>query len=537
MVLPVCVCAHEEMSKVGSRIGCTPTDDGESIREPSKTLTAERREKLLALRDRERMKDVLLEKFERRYGPNREGKDNTNCVAESTMRDEVNIFVSKAKLTENNLARLERRMRQHACPKAGGSDAGSVVSAYSIATKQSGDITPRKAHTSNLTSIPEDSENIDQTPRDQTPRLLQTHYEWGMLDEHAKFLHELDEYRAKQGIADQQKILKRELDTQVAAQSDQKKLEQLYHQKYHEELMEEVSRLKDIDASKEDAIKEKQLKEKIARDMQMKYDRQIRGEEDEKKKRDEELFIRKIAVEVINQKDQCLRKKERDRQVFKNIILENEHDKKMKQEEAERQREKDLEYGLEYGRILDKQDAEKREEKRLRAERQKNREKLMDQLAADIQKSENDDAAKCARQRQEIESKLVEMETLKESKLRQQRKETQSFLLQQMQEKVERKAENKMNKNYQSKLLEEDSAEYIRMKNREIEDRRKRNVMHRLELERQMGSRKESKGNVMSEQEVAYNRNLLSKVDRVLQERLKQASCRVEAHPPRDSLL
>jgi len=103
------------MSRTSSRQG-----RNQDIRDVSKTLSAERREKLIALRDREAMKDVLLEKFQIRYGTQREKKDDDAVsVSESVIRNEVDTFVQKAYLTEENLARLERRIRQHSRKKNG----------------------------------------------------------------------------------------------------------------------------------------------------------------------------------------------------------------------------------------------------------------------------------------------------------------------------------------------------------------------------------------------------------------------------------
>jgi hypothetical protein len=458
------------------------------------------------------MKDVLIEKFERRYGPNRERMDDneTKSVSESILRDEVNDFVTKAALTEGNLARLERRMRHHARQKIGSSDTESVISAYSIATRQTGqsglsgdpDQSPRPLQT--LEGIPED---------DETP------YDWGMLDEHAKFLHELEIFRAQQGIKEQRQKLKSELDKQLADQLDRRKVQKDYDRKYHEELLEELSKWNDIDAKKDEEKLEKQTQERVIRDNQLQRDKQIRSEEADKRKRDEELFVRKIAVEVIAEKDNLLKKKERDREVFKNMFLENETDKQQKKEELERQRERDLEYALEYGRIQDRQDNQKKAELQVRINRQKQREKNMEKLAADITQQETDDAAKCARQRLEIETRLIEMEQNKEEKLKKQRQDTQTFLLRQMQDKVDKKEERKQNRDMQATILAEDSAEFIRQKNKEIAARKERNVLHRLELQKQIQKRKQFKQDAMSAEEVALNRDLLNTVDRLLLER------------------
>lgn len=201
------------------------------------------------------------------------------------------------------------------------------------------------------------------------------------------------------------------------------------------------------------------------------------------------------------------------------MFLENETEKQQKKEELERQRERDLEYALEYGRIQDRQDNQKKAVLEHRMNRQKQREKNMEKLAADISQQETDDAAKCARQRLEIETRLIEMERNKEEKLKKQRLETQTFLLRQMQEKVDKKEERKQNRDMQATILAEDSAEFIRQKAKEMAARKERNVLHRLELQKQIQKRKQIKQDAMSAEEVALNRDLLNTVDRLLLER------------------
>jgi len=194
-------------SRSGSRIGKALSDDGSSIRQASKTLSAGRREKLLALRDRERMNDVLLQKFERRYGPSRARKDDdTQSVSDSILRKEVSTFVNKAALTEDNLGRLERRMRQHARKKAHTEDAASIVSAYSQVSKQSAeDQSQHQMHS--LKGIPEDATTCD----------------WGKLDEYAKLLHQRDEVKLRLGVVEKQKKQREALDKQIQDARERKK--------------------------------------------------------------------------------------------------------------------------------------------------------------------------------------------------------------------------------------------------------------------------------------------------------------------------
>lgn len=484
-------------------MGKTLSDDGSSVRQASKTLSAERREKLLALRDRERMNDVLLQKFERRYGPGRVRKDDdTQSVSESVLRKEVNTFVNKAALTEDNLGRLERRMRQHARKKAHNDEAASIISAYSQVSKQSA----------------EDQSQYRMQPLEGIPE--ETTYDWGKLDEYAKLLHQRDEFKLRLGVVEQQKKQREALDKQIQDARERKKIQQDSDQRFHDNQMAELTKWKADEQVKEAEIRNKALTEKKGRDIQLQYERQLRGAEAERKKQDDELLLSQIANKTITEKENAIKKKARDRELMKTVYIENEREKQIKKELLEQQREKDLEYTREYGRILDEQEIRKKNELQGRLDRQKARAKNMEDLALSIErKQEMDDAGRIANERIEMEKRLIEVERKKAEEMSKKRLDTQEFLLQQMQEHDAQKQERQKSKQVQAKILAQDNVEFSRAKNQEIEARKERHVTHMRELQAQIDRRKLVKSEAMSVDEIAMNRGLLKKVDDVLQER------------------
>lgn len=495
------------MSRASSK-----ADDVSGIRDVSKTLSAERREKLLALRDRERMKDVLLEKFERRFGSQRERKDDdTQSVSESVLNNEVNHFVSKAALTEGNLARLERRMRQHARKNHTNHDdyQPSVVSAYSQASILSEAGSNLTKQNPSLYGIPEESGQ----------------YEWGKLDEYAKFLHERDEHKLKLGVVEQKKKLRTDLDKQIQDALEKKKALKEHDMKFHAQQMQELEKWKEVESKKEIEIRLAAVKEKDARDLQLRYDKQLRDEEAELKKRDEEVFAKKILNEVMAEKETQLKKKFRRREQMKEMYRENESEKAQKKVELEHQREQDMEYTREYSRLLDKQEKQKKAEIEGRFARQLERSKNMEALVTSVKnKQEQDDVLRAMNERKEIEKRLVEMEQNKAQKLTQLKLDTQQFLLQQMQEHDLEKKKLAKSKEVQAEILAKDSEDFNRLEKQEYHTRRQRNIAHRNELETQIEKRRGIRSEAMSAEEIAMNRDLLKKVDRVLSER-QQVHC------------
>lgn len=455
----------------GSRAG---SENGSGVREVSKTLTAERREKLLALRDRERMKGVLFEKFEQRYGTDRKKKDeDTHSVSESTMRREISTFVDRATLTEDNLGRLERRMRQHARKKVAKDDAVSIVSAYS-----------------KFTEAPSDMPQIQ--PLEGIPENLQ--YDWGRLDEYAKFLYQRDAAGAKLGIVEQKRKLKYDLDKQILDQIERKKMEKEKEQNFHNMQMEDLNQWKAKEQKKEEDYRAKLRTDKETRDMQVKIDNSIRDEMHNRKMQEEEMTVRRIIDEALVEKEKINKKKEQDRENMRIVEAECKLDRQQKKIISDQQREQDIEFAREYGRLEDKKENMKQAILQGRLDRQNARADQMELLVAGVQRKQEADAAeKSAKEREEIDRKKMEAEKNKAEKLKGMRLETQEFLLKQMRERDASKQERQEAKIMTSKILSNDSAEYDRLQKEEEGVQKLRNLRHRGELDKQIQAKREKK--------------------------------------------
>merc|ERR1711904_439238 len=148
-------------------------------------------------------------------------------------------------------------------------------------------------------------------------------------------------------------------------------------------------------------------------------------------------------------------------------------------------------------------------------------EKMKENVQKQQQKKGDEDARRAARQKEEADKRAIEMERNKEAKLKEMRHETQSFLFKQMFEKDEKKEQALELKRLQASILEADTQEYMHMEKQKSQDRRSRNVEHRIELEHQIGQRAQEpqKKYAMSGAEVKMNRQLLELVDKTLQER------------------
>merc|ERR1711985_190475 len=193
-----------------------------------------------------------------------------------------------------------------------------------------------------------------------------------------------------------------------------------------------------------------------------------------------------------------------------------------KEEARMRQQELDMEAMKEYNRILDQQEEMRAQELQARMDKQK---ALMEKMKENVQKQQqkkgDEDARRAQKQKEEADARAIEMERNKEAKLKEMRHDTQSFLFKQMAEKDEKKGQALELKRLQASILEADTQEYMQMEKQKSQDRRVRNVEHRIGLEAQIAERAAivTRKYAMSGAEIKMNRQLLDLVDKTLSER------------------
>merc|ERR1711918_287919 len=150
---------------------------------------------------------------------------------------------------------------------------------------------------------------------------------------------------------------------------------------------------------------------------------------------------------------------------------------------------------------------------------------LMEKMKENVQKQQkakgDEDARRAAKQKEEADARAIEMERNKEAKLKEMRNDTQAFLFKQMAEKDEKKEQALELKRLQASILEADTQEYMQMEKQKSQDRRVRNIEHRIELEEQIAERAKEPARkyAMSGAEIKMNRQLLDLVDKTLHER------------------
>jgi hypothetical protein len=475
-------------------------------------LSASRKEKLMNLKKREELKDVLVSKFRVKYGKGGEEKDpDARSVASADIHGEVDRFISDGRVSATNLNRLERRLQKKSEKRD--DDEMSMVSDYSVARSVAGSNVSRgsrMAHSKSASAIGQMSlEPIKEM-------------DWSKLDEYASYLHEQDALRQKAGVLAMQQKLRLDLDRQFADQRMKKQRQREEEQKYFMNQLVEVEQWKEMERAKVEELKIKAQKEKRDRDEQLQYERMLKDEEKQRKKEEEAALVDKIAREMEMEKERMEKRKEQQKAAMKKVFQENLEENVLKEEQRLRQQELDNEAMKEYNRILDQQEEMRAQELQARMDKQK---ALMEKMKENVQKQQqkkgDEDARRAAKQKEEADARAIEMERNKEAKLKEMRHETQSFLFKQMSEKDEKKEQALELKRLQASILEADTQEYMQMEKQKSNDRRLRNIEHRIELEDQIADRAKEvvRKYAMSGAEVKMNRQLLDLVEKTLHER------------------
>lgn len=489
----------------------------------SSKLTDKRRERLMNIKKREELKDVLVYKFKEAYGAKAPH-------ASHMIGKEVDKFVQKADVTENNLARLERRIHQRAGRDDDEVSHVSGVSAYSALTRRSsvGSTLSRSARAIASRASGRLSRNSGAQAAPKFSGAVPENgefvsFEWSKIDEYASYLHDQDAVRARLGQLEMQEKLRADLDKQVQDSRRKKYRQRDEEQRYFHNQMVEVEQWKEMEKEKEQETKQKNARERVDRDAQLQYEKKRRDEELARQGAEEKALVQKIVQEMEHEKLRLAAKKVQQKDAMLRVMQENMEDRKVKEQQKDTQVRMEIEGMREYNRILDQQESQRASELEHRLLRQKElMEKMQENVVRQQQAKGDEDARRALRQREEADTRAVEMERNKADKLQQMRLETQDFLFAQMEEKEERKMRAGQLKNLQAKILEEDTKEYIGLEERKNNDRRRQLLEHRLDLDDQMKRKtkdtREEKY-CMSEQEVQMNQQLLQVVHKTLQER------------------
>jgi len=468
-----------------------------------------KREKLLAIQEREQLKGLLVTKFVEKYGKDQKGdKDFVN--------KQVVEFMKNEKLTEENLKKLENKIKVGVTAQP---DAASVRSA---AKSGAGDKHQVGQHQyshehegAHHHHHHHDDDNVS-TTSSQKPKSV--YAQGDSDDEYATMMKYDTELYKKEKVLEQVKIqeqkakMKAELDRQIAEKKRVKEAESDEMRRYNNLVEDQLKNMENKEKKKENDMKNKIMAEKHSRDKQL-QDENIRKKLDKRAEKEmDELLVNKIRHELDEEARVAANRRVEDKQQLKKVLTENEDYKKKMADEARREKEADIKAQQEYTRLIEKQMADREAEIKAREDRAK---KFMNMMADTVVKDQKaqilEDERKLLKHYMDKEAKDMEEEQRRQQRLNEQKKDMRAYLDSQMEEKARRKEEERQLEKKQADIWKKDTNDYNNHEKSKKEYISDVNKKHAEVLKKQMDEERR-RNKKMSTEELLLNKHKLKEI-------------------------
>lgn len=329
-----------------------------------------RRQRLLNLQKRERLKALLVRKFRMKYGTGGQVSKLINVAVEQ--------FVQLRKVTEKDLQALERKVRA-ACRQLGAMPRGQKVNAdtllASVSRKQTQqgptDISPSKTIVSEAQPSPEKQSARRALAVSQSAPGLgaaaatnntlgstgeSVPEDWTLINRYQMTLIEKEKAKERQAAIEKRRRIQEELEAQIKVKAEQKFVAKGSDSEYIEYLSKQQVKWKE-----EDAIKAAKKKAVIDRDRAMlqkqvldKRNRMLKEQED--KRVFEEKLLKRMKKELETVRKQELEAKIKDKKRLAEFLSGNAKVRAIKEERRKKLAEEDKIRMKEYAAMLLKQE-------------------------------------------------------------------------------------------------------------------------------------------------------------------------------------
>ena len=465
-----------------------------------------KREKLLAIQEREQLKGLLVTKFLEKHGKDQKAdKDFVN--------KQVVEFMKNEKLTEDNLKKLEQKIKVGvtAQPQA---DAASTKSAAKSAAgdKQSHQVGQHQhAHHHHH----HDDDNVS-TTSSQVPKSVyaqgDSDDEWATMMKYDTELYKKEKVLEKVKEQEQKNKMKAELDRQIAEKKRVKESEEDEMKRYNQLVHEQLNGMAKKEQKKETEMKNKIMQEKSMRDKQL-QDENMRKKLDKRSEKEmDELLVTKIRQELDEEARIAAQRRVEDKQQLKKVLIENEDYKKKMADEARREKDADIKAQQEYTRLIEKQMADREAEIKAREDRAK---KFMNMMADTVVKDQKaqilEEERKLLKHYMDKESKDMEEEHRRQQRLNEQKVEMRRYLDSQMDEKARKKEEERQLEKKQADIWKKDTEDYNNHEKNKHDYIKDVNKKHADVLKKQMDEERR-RNKKMSTEELLLNKPKLKEI-------------------------
>lgn len=448
----------------------------------------------------------------------------------AVVAEEVDKFIQNGHISGTNIDRLERRVfrrtREGAVPLSARDQHTATSELFSVGRRSVGSQTPRPRSVEGFARrVSHDAGGRSVTPGGPG-RLTPSHLwmpqvysegdeqpKWSELAAYAKIMGEKDKVDQRSKVKATQEKMRLDLQSQMQEKELQSKVK-------FEEQKQEVAKQKvelqawlDAEALVNEDQKKLVLDVKKKREVQIAVVKAMRQDEKRKRFEDDSVQMKNNAKAQAKEKKAAIDKKNKQKDVMIELMAEWAEDRNKRNSERKRQAAEEQAKVIEYHELLDRQEARNRQNIPVArmpkgeyvppnyAERRKEERKLeeeeMAMLRAANVKSLEDEQAKLNQRSQMLQT-------------------NQEFLNQQREEKGKSIKMWQDEKQKQKEKVQAEAAEFQQSEKSRAEQQRMKNVQYRLELERQIATRKTSNTfqksaweDTMSHAEVAMNRRLL----------------------------
>ena len=515
------------------------------------------KDRLLNLRKREKLKDLLITKFMQKYGVKN---------PEKVLEDEIGKFVQGERLNDIDLIRLDAKLQTLLKKKNSKSVLKNTLSqslnqnapleilppiTKKVVDNELPKITkknptilstepdesfkqPQKLYTSSYTpmnTISSKSYKIKYKKPEEELAELEAEFaleeknkkkeykkldfsdqgdEWAAMAKYNRKLYEQQIIDEKMRDNELKLRNKADLDLQVKQKLKRDYEEELKNQEYDKMVREHQKKMDELEREKNEQIKKKLLREKESRDEQMRQNYMKKRIEFLKEKKFEKSLVKTIQEGIEKEKKEAIEKKIKENKALINAIKENDIKIKKKKEQEKKQKEEDVKMGEERYKMQMKEDlARQKYYDTIRSYGAMN-EKKADEVLERLKKEQIEEEKKIQFYYDEKNRLAIEKEKEAELKKQKNKIELKRYLDMQIEEKKKEDDFLKSLDNEQARIWKIDTKKYwddeksIENKIREMNKRNLDVVMAQIK-------KKQNKKTGMNDTEYAMNRETLEK--------------------------
>jgi len=466
---------------------------------PKASLSVDpKKDRLLALQERDRITNQLVNKFAAKYA--KDSKVNKVLIAK-----QVTEFLktqNEEKISDENIKILEARIVEAIKQRAEGNTKGvshtqhtQVQSQPNVGSLVNADY----AHNDDADSDRPKSVYIQERNAD----------EWAAIARYDTQKYKKELAAAKQREKDLKKNVKAELDKQIAYKKQAKRAEAEELKRYVNQVHEQVKEGEEKERKKMQDLQNKIMLQKQNRDQQLLNEINKKKHEKQAEKIRDDLLVQKLKQEMEEEARVAAQKRAADKEHMKKIFAENEEFKKKMAVEAKIQKELDIKAQQEYTRLVEKQMAEREAEVKEREERAK---KFMSMMADTVVKDQKAqqliEERKLLKNTLDKEKRDQEDEMRRKAVLNEKKREMTNYLNKQLEEKAAKKREEKLLEKKQAELWKKEAQDF-RVSEKQKEQQAKENVVKNAEIQKQQILRSAEKQRKMNNEEALYNKPIL----------------------------